>query len=84
MLLIFFNVLNGLNPFSLSDFYSCLGGRKGLNEEVPIILSKSVSDLGYFWMGGGHIHLKLGLAVSDFVNTVKNVKIMELSIPRNK
>ena len=55
-----------------------------MNEEVPIILSKSVSDLGYFWMGGGHIHLKLGLAVSDFVNTVKNVKIMELSIPRNK
>jgi len=56
----------------------------GLNEEVPIILSSAVADLGYFWMGGGHVHLKLGLSVSDFVDKVKNVKVMEASTPRNK
>lgn len=41
-------------------------------------------SLGYFWMGGGHVHLKLGLAVSDFVGKVKNVKVMEVSVPRNR
>jgi prolyl-tRNA editing enzyme YbaK/EbsC (Cys-tRNA(Pro) deacylase) len=25
----------------------------GLKEEVPIYLSKTVADIGYFWMGGG-------------------------------
>jgi len=56
----------------------------GLNEEIPVILSDAVADLGYFWMGGGHVHLKLGLAVSDFVGKVKNVKVMEVSVPRNR
>lgn len=56
----------------------------GLNEEVPIILSSAIADLGYFWMGGGHVHLKLGLSVSDFVEKVKNVKILEASVPRTK
>jgi len=56
----------------------------GLNEEIPVILSDAVADLGYFWMGGGHVHLKLGLAVSDFVGKVKNVTVMEVSVPRNR
>eukprot|EP00536_Pseudo-nitzschia_multiseries_P006098 jgi/Psemu1/192277/e_gw1.125.29.1 len=56
----------------------------GLNEEVPIVLSSAVSDLGYFWMGGGHVHLKLGLSASEFVGKVKNVKVMEASVPRAK
>ncbi|OEU22860.1 YbaK/ProRS associated domain-containing protein [Fragilariopsis cylindrus CCMP1102] len=56
----------------------------GLNEEVPIILSSAIANLGYFWMGGGHVHLKLGLSVSDFVDKVKNVKVMEVSVPRIK
>mmetsp|Transcript_25426 Transcript_25426/g.70051 ORF Transcript_25426/g.70051 Transcript_25426/m.70051 type:complete len:214 (-) Transcript_25426:200-841(-) len=56
----------------------------GLNEEVPIVLSSAVSDLGYFWMGGGHVHLKLGLSASEFATKVKNVKVMEASVPRTK
>jgi len=56
----------------------------GLNEDIPIILSSVLVSLGYFWMGGGHVHLKLGLAVSDFVGKVKNVKVMEVSVPRNR
>jgi len=57
---------------------------QGMNEDVPIILSSAVADLGYFYMGGGHVHLKLGLSVSDFVDKVKNVKVMEVSVPRTK
>jgi hypothetical protein len=64
-----------------SFFFSLL---QGLNEEVPIILSSAIANLGYFWMGGGHVHLKLGLSVSDFVDKVKNVKVMEVSVPRTK
>ena len=30
------------------------------------------------------VHLKLGLSVSDFVDKVKNVKVMEVSTPRTK
>jgi len=56
----------------------------GLNEDIPVILSSVLVSLGYFWMGGGHVHLKLGLAVSDFVGKVKNVKVMEVSVPRNR
>ena len=33
---------------------------------------------------GFSVHLKLGLSVSDFVEKVKNVKIMEASTPRTK
>ncbi|KAG7343701.1 aminoacyl-tRNA editing domain containing protein [Nitzschia inconspicua] len=53
----------------------------GLLQEVPIYLSSTVAKLGYFWMGGGHVHLKLGIAVSDFLK-VKNVKVMDVSVER--
>lgn len=39
----------------------------GLKEQVPIVLTAAVLPLYFFWMGGGHVHLKLGMAVSDFV-----------------
>jgi len=54
----------------------------GLLEEVPIILSSEVAELGYFWMGGGHVHLKLGLSVSDFLK-VPNVQVMKVSTKRS-
>lgn len=38
----------------------------GLLENVPIVLTSAVLPLYFFWMGGGHVHLKLGMAVSDF------------------
>lgn len=53
----------------------------GLKEQVPIILSSAIVPYGYFWMGGGHVHLKLGMSVSDFMK-VPNVQVMDLSIPR--
>jgi prolyl-tRNA editing enzyme YbaK/EbsC (Cys-tRNA(Pro) deacylase) len=54
----------------------------GLKQAVPIILSEAIVPLNYFWMGGGHVHLKLGMSVSDFTK-LPNVKVMDLSVPRN-
>ena len=40
----------------------------GLARKVPIILSKAVADEHRFmWMGGGHVDLKVGMSVEDFV-----------------
>lgn len=37
----------------------------GLLEPVPIVLSDSVSELGYFWMGGGHGECRMCLACAE-------------------
>lgn len=55
----------------------------GLKEPVPIILSSDIVPQGYFWMGGGHIHLKLGMSVLDF-QKLPGVMTMECSVPRSK
>ena len=55
----------------------------GLKEKVPIILSSAIVPLSYFWMGGGHVHLKLGMSVSGFTK-LPHVQIMECSVPRTK
>ena len=55
----------------------------GLKEKVPIMLSAAIVPHGYFWMGGGHIHLKLGMSVSDFLK-VPNVQVMDLGVPRRQ
>ena len=41
----------------------------GMNENIPIILSKSVTELveGYFWLGAGEVDLKLGLNTQQFI-----------------
>lgn len=45
----------------------------GMKENIPIVLSKAITETKdmspFIWMGGGHIHLKLGMAVSDFIKT---------------
>jgi hypothetical protein len=56
----------------------------GLLRPVPIYLSSSVVDLGYLWMGGGHVHLKLGLSVDEFCTKVPHVKVMEVSVERTR
>jgi prolyl-tRNA editing enzyme YbaK/EbsC (Cys-tRNA(Pro) deacylase) len=53
----------------------------GLQEPVMIILSSEIVPYSYFWMGGGHVHLKLGMSVSDFMK-LGNVQAMDLSVPR--
>mmetsp|Transcript_15274 Transcript_15274/g.21281 ORF Transcript_15274/g.21281 Transcript_15274/m.21281 type:complete len:224 (-) Transcript_15274:205-876(-) len=55
----------------------------GLLEEktLPIVLASSVVPEKFFWMGGGHIHLKLGMAVSDFIQATGAV-VADISHPR--
>jgi len=55
----------------------------GLKESVPIVLSSAIVPHSYFWMGGGHVHLKLGMSVSDFL-MLPGVMTMECSVPRTK
>jgi prolyl-tRNA editing enzyme YbaK/EbsC (Cys-tRNA(Pro) deacylase) len=54
----------------------------GLLEKVPILLSDAVVPHKFFWMGGGHVHLKLGMAVADFVQTTDAI-VADISRPRN-
>lgn len=51
---------NSVTPFGLLD------------SSVPIVLSKSILDVSpaFMWMGGGHVHLKLGMAVREFVQAL--------------
>ena len=61
---------NSVTPFGLKD------------PTLPIVLSSDIVPLQYFWMGGGHVHLKLGMSVSDFLK-LPNSRVMELSVPRS-
>jgi prolyl-tRNA editing enzyme YbaK/EbsC (Cys-tRNA(Pro) deacylase) len=72
---------NSVTPFGLQDPHS----------EVTIVLTETVIPLGFFWMGGGHVHLKLGVATSDFItaftnygptNNKKTIVIGDISNPR--
>jgi prolyl-tRNA editing enzyme YbaK/EbsC (Cys-tRNA(Pro) deacylase) len=54
----------------------------GLLEKVPILLSDAVVPHKFFWMGGGHVHLKLGMAVADFVKATDAI-VADISQPRN-
>jgi len=54
----------------------------GLKEQVPMVLTAAVVPLNFFWMGGGHVHLKLGMAVSDFVKATNPI-VADISQPRS-
>ena len=54
----------------------------GLKEKVMIVLSSEIVPYSFFWMGGGHVNLKLGMSVTEF-QKLGNVKVMELSEPRS-
>ena len=55
----------------------------GMKKPVPIYLSADIVPHGFFWMGGGHVHLKLGMSVADF-QQLPMVKVLDLSVPRSK
>jgi prolyl-tRNA editing enzyme YbaK/EbsC (Cys-tRNA(Pro) deacylase) len=54
----------------------------GLLENIPIVLTAAVIPLTFLWMGGGHVHLKLGMSVSDFLR-VTNPIVADISQPRS-
>ena len=60
---------NSVTPFGL------------YNGSIPIVLAESIVPLKFFWMGGGHVHLKLGMSVADFRKALKPV-VAPISQPR--
>jgi prolyl-tRNA editing enzyme YbaK/EbsC (Cys-tRNA(Pro) deacylase) len=54
----------------------------GLLEEIPIVLTAAVIPLNFLWMGGGHVHLKLGMSVSDFLRAINPI-VADISQPRS-
>jgi len=69
---------NAVSPFGLLD-----------NESVTIIVSKSITETAtvsktpsFIWMGGGHVHCKLGMATSDFINAL-NPLILDVTEPKS-
>ena len=53
----------------------------GLLSPVPIIVSAPIVPLRFFWMGGGHVHLKLRTTVADFCKALNPI-VADISQPR--
>lgn len=64
---------NSVTPFGL------LASR----EEITIVLSQAVIPLKFFWMGGGHVLLKLGMAVTEFCEALQPI-VAPISQPRSE
>lgn len=69
---------NAVSPFGLLD-----------TKSVTIILSKSIQDMAtisnatpFIWMGGGHVHCKIGMATSDFIRAL-NPLILDVTEPKS-
>lgn len=56
---------NSVSPFGLLD------------GAVPIVLAKSICGVepAFMWMGGGHVNVKLGMAVEEFVRGTGSIVI---------
>lgn len=53
----------------------------GLHERPLIIVSSALEELRFFWMGGGHVHLKLGMTFTDFCKGL-DPAVADISTPR--
>lgn len=57
----------------------------GLLEDIPIVFSKEIKGTPtmnpFCWMGGGHVHCKVGMAVNDFIKAQKPF-VMDVTDPR--
>ena len=57
----------------------------GMLENVPVILAKAISDnenmTQFIWMGGGHVQLKVGMSVKEFVDA-KQALVLDVTDPR--
>jgi hypothetical protein len=40
---------------------------------IPSSLVNELADTPFIWMGGGHVHLKLGLSISEFVRNTNAI-----------
>jgi prolyl-tRNA editing enzyme YbaK/EbsC (Cys-tRNA(Pro) deacylase) len=50
-------------------------------DQLSIVLAAPVNHLPFFYMGGGHVHLKLGMATSDFCSALRPI-VADISQPR--
>lgn len=53
----------------------------GLLKSVPIIVSSDLLPLKFFWMGGGHVHLKLRVSLEEFCKSFNPI-LADVSRPR--
>lgn len=70
--------LTGYSHNSVTPF-----GLLANKEDLPIVLDSAIVAEGFFWMGGGHVHLKLGLSVSDFIESTQSI-VASISQPRTE
>lgn len=69
---------NSVSPFGLLE-----------KKSVSIILSKSIVDMTtgagkatpFIWMGGGHVHCKVGMAIADFITALSPL-VLDVTDPR--
>jgi hypothetical protein len=66
---------NSVTPFGMLSSSGC-------DEVVPIVLAAPIVALKFFWMGGGHVNLKLGMAVSDFCKALHPI-VADISQPKS-
>jgi prolyl-tRNA editing enzyme YbaK/EbsC (Cys-tRNA(Pro) deacylase) len=55
----------------------------GEGEAIPIIVSSALVPLHFFWLGGGHVRLKLGLSLKDFCYAFNPI-VADISRPRTR
>jgi prolyl-tRNA editing enzyme YbaK/EbsC (Cys-tRNA(Pro) deacylase) len=53
----------------------------GILKPVPIVVSAALEPLRFFWMGGGHVHLKLGMSFTEFCRALNPI-VADISRPR--
>lgn len=51
-----------------------------MKNDIPVVLSKAITELNpaYLWLGGGEVDLKLGMSIDDFMR-VKQPLIADTS-----
>ena len=54
------------------------------DDDVRVLLAKCTVDRGvsFIWLGGGHVDLKVGIDVSEFINNIGGVDIADVTIDR--
>eukprot|EP00890_Picochlorum_soloecismus_P003027 jgi/Picsp_1/3725/NSC_06561-R1_protein len=52
----------------------------GMKTQLPIVISKSITELvpDEFWIGAGEVDLKVGMPVSDFLKAYPDMHIVEI------
>jgi prolyl-tRNA editing enzyme YbaK/EbsC (Cys-tRNA(Pro) deacylase) len=76
---------NAVTPFGMLCSVSGSGTADagiGAAPPVPVLLCQAIVPLRSLWMGGGHVHLKLGMSVADFCAALRPI-VADISQPRD-